>query len=108
MLMRWWELERRKYDGLFCFRIDSFKDDHRSKSFGHFTLHNNQTMVMRCDLETLAMEYSGLAHSCFWQCSERRFTGNLPVHDAPPIYMKSKLVVLHEVGGELENVNLPP
>jgi hypothetical protein len=29
--------------------------------------------------------YSGFSHFCFWQCSESIFTGNFPVHDAPPI-----------------------
>jgi hypothetical protein len=29
--------------------------------------------------------YSGFSHFCFWQCSDSRLTGNLPVHEAPPI-----------------------
>lgn len=29
--------------------------------------------------------YSGFSHLCFWQCSDSIFTGNFPVHDAPPI-----------------------
>lgn len=31
------------------------------------------------------MLYSGFSHFCFWQCSDSILTGNLPVHDAPPI-----------------------
>ena len=42
----------------------------------------------------LAIVYSGLAHRCFWQCSESMFTGNLPVHDAPPIYDYQESVLL--------------
>ena len=52
-------------------------------------------------LDELAIVYSGLAHPCFWQCSESRFTGNLPVHDAPPICINLKLVLLHQIGIEL-------
>ena len=31
------------------------------------------------------MVYSGFSHFCFWQCSDSRLTGSLPVHEAPPI-----------------------
>lgn len=31
------------------------------------------------------MLYSGFSHFCFWQCSDSILTGNLPVHDAPPM-----------------------
>ena len=56
------------------------------------------------ELEGPAIVYSGFAHRCFWQCSESRFTGNLPVHDAPPIYMKLKLALLLEMKFELRMV----
>ena len=52
-----------------------------------------------CDLVwlELAIVYSGLAHRCFWQCSESMFTGNLPVHDAPPIYRNPESVFVPDM-----------
>ncbi len=41
--------------------------------------------------------YSGFSHFCFWQCSDSRLTGSLPVHDAPPISVR--------VSGRFTNVS---
>lgn len=63
-----------------------FDDYHRGVPFRSFRLSgkNNQQLIIAMNC-ALTIVYSGFSHFCFWQCSESRFTGSLPVQDAPPI-----------------------
>ena len=69
--------------GFFALRVT--KDENPSSLLCYCKCYLNDS---RCGLYRhmwITMLYSGFSHFCFWQCSDNRLTGSLPVHEWPPM-----------------------